>query len=293
MKEMFITKVRITPDMAQDLLSKNHYNRPINRIKVARMVNDIKSGRFEMTHQPIGVDEDGILVDGQHRLTAIAESGIPVDMFVAYNAPRSTKIDIGLARDTRTALYMAGIVEKGTLEYKKTTFALVRMIVCMQFGYAAQRSVSDDEIHAIYVNNQKFIDPITDMIGHSSKVGVPIRSSLMSYVMLCAYAAGVPLETLKRWYEILCTGNYVDVDDMEITRVGQCVQLFINYASGKRFDTGTPVDRKEEFLKKAMSSIRHFEKHDIITKLYGAMEYPYFKIKPTDLILEEKQKEAM
>lgn len=279
--------------MAQDLLSKNHYNRPINRIKVARMVNDIKSGRFEMTHQPIGVDEDGILVDGQHRLTAIAESGIPVDMFVAYNAPRSTKIDIGLARDTRTALYMAGIVEKGTLEYKKTTFALVRMIVCMQFGYAAQRSVSDDEIHAIYVNNQKFIDPITDMIGHSSKVGVPIRSSLMSYVMLCAYAAGVPLETLKRWYEILCTGNYVDVDDMEITRVGQCVQLFINYASGKRFDTGTPVDRKEEFLKKAMSSIRHFEKHDIITKLYGAMEYPYFKIKPTDLILEEKQKEAM
>lgn len=293
MKEMFITKVRITPDMAQDLLSKNHYNRPINRIKVARMVNDIKSGRFEMTHQPIGVDEDGILVDGQHRLTAIAESGIPVDMFIAYNAPRSTKIDIGLARDTRTALYMAGIVEKGTLEYKKTTFALVRMIVCMQFGYAAQRSVSDDEIHAIYVNNQKFIDPITDMIGHSSKVGVPIRSSLMSYVMLCAYAAGVPLETLKRWYEILCTGNYVDVDDMEITRVGQCVQLFINYASGKRFDTGTPVDRKEEFLKKAMSSIRHFEKHDIITKLYGAMEYPYFKIKPTDLILEEKQKEAM
>lgn len=293
MKEMFITKVRITPEMAADLLEKNHYNRPINKVKVARMVNDIKCGNFEITHQPIGIDEYGTLVDGQHRLTAVVESGIPVDMFVAYNAPRSTKIDIGLARDTRTALFMAGILEKGSLEYKKSTYPLIRMIVCMQFGYGAQRTLADDEIHAIYVNHQKTIDPITDMIGHSSKVGVPIRSSLMSYVILCAYSAGVPLDTLKRWYEILCTGNYVREDDMEITRVGQCVQLFINYSSGKRFDTGTPYDRKEEFLRKAMSSISHFEKHDIISKLYGELVYPFYTINPEDMFLSKPQMEAI
>lgn len=292
MKEMFITKVRITPDMANDLLSKNHYNRPINRVKVARMINDIKAGKFEITHQPIGIDEDGILVDGQHRLTAISESGIAVDMFVAYNAPRSTKIDIGLARDTRTALYMAGILQKDSTEYKKPTYALIRMIVCLQMGYAAQRSLSDDEIHAIYVNHSKYIDPIVEMIGHTSKVGVPIRSSLMSYVLLCAYAAGVPLNTLVRWYGILCTGNFVVDGDMELTKVGQCVTLFINYASGKRFDTGTPLDRKEEFLKKAMSSISHFEKHDIISKLYGSFEYPCYTIKPEDLLLKAEQKEV-
>lgn len=292
MKEMFITKVRITPEMASDLLEKNHYNRPLNRVKVFRMVNDIISGNFEITHQPIGIDEDGQLVDGQHRLTAIVESGMPVDMFVAYNAPRSTKIDIGLARDTRTALFMAGILEKGSLEYKKSTYPMIRMIVCMQFGYAAQRSLSDDEIHAIYVNHKNMIDPITEMIGHSSKVGVPIRSSLMSYVLLCAYAAGVPLDTLKRWYGILCTGNYIQEDDMDASIAGQCVQLFINYVSGKRFDTSTPYERKEEFIKKAMSSISHFEKHDVITKLYGSFEYPFFKIKPKDMFLSKEQKEV-
>lgn len=292
MKEMFITKVRVTPDMARDLLSKNHYNRPINVVKVAKIVNDIKTGRFEITHQPIGIDEDGILVDGQHRLTAIVESGIPVDMFVAYNAPRSTKIDIGLARDTRTALYMAGIVDKDSLEYKKCTYPLIRMIVCMQMGYAAQRSLSDDEIHAIYVNHKKWIDPIAEMIGHSSKCGVPIRSSLMAYVLLCAFKAGVPVDTLKRWYGILCTGDFVVEDDMDLTKVGQCVTLFINFSAGKRFDTGTPFDRKEEFLKKAMSSISHYEKHDIITKLYGSYEYPLYEIEPGDMFIQEERKEV-
>ncbi|MBQ1777739.1 MAG: hypothetical protein IIZ93_06210 [Acidaminococcaceae bacterium] len=293
MADMFITKVRITPEMAADLLEKNHYNRPINKIKVARIINDIKTGNFELTHQPIGIDEDGVLVDGQHRLTAIVECGIPVDMFVAYNAPRSTKIDIGLARDTRTALYMAGILEKGSLEYKKSTYPLIRMIVCLQFGYSAQRTLSDDEIHAIYVNHQEMIDKITEMIAHSSKVGVPVRSSLMSYVLLCAYAAGVPIDTLKRWYEILCTGNFVQEDSMDNTKVGQCVQIFINYAKGKRFDVGTPLDRKEEFIKKAMSSISHFEKHDIITKLYGEYVYPLYYIEPEDMFLHKEQKEVI
>lgn len=290
---MYITKTKITPEMAHDLLLKNTYNRPINRTKVERLINDIKSGKFEMTHQPIALDENGVLVDGQHRLTAIDESGIAVEMFIAYNAPRSTKIDIGLARDTRTSLYMAGVIDKDSLEYKKSTYPLIRMVVCMQFGYAAQRSLSADEVHAIYVHHRKFIDPITDMIGHGSKVGVPIRSSLMSYVLLCAYAAGVPLDTLKRWYDILCTGNFVDENNMKNTKVGQCVMLFVNYSSGKRYDTGTLLDRKEEFIKKAMSSISHFEKQDIISKLYGEFVYPAYEIKPSDMVLDDIERKVI
>ena len=293
MSEMYITKTKITPEMAEDLLTKNIYNRPINRVKVERMINDIKASKFEMTHQPIALDENGVLVDGQHRLTAIVESGIAVEMFVAYNAPRSTKIDIGLARDTRTSLYMAGIIGKDSLEYKKSTYPLIRMIICMQFGYAAQRSLSADEIHAIYMHHHEMIDPITDMIAHGSKVGVPVRSALMSYVLLCAYAAGVPLDTLKRWYSIITTGNFVDENDMKNTKVGQCVMLFVNFSSGRRYDTGTPLDRKEEFIKKAMSSISHFEKQDVITKLYGEYVYPAYVIKPSDMTLDDIERKVI
>ena len=126
MSEMYLAKVKVTPEMAYDLLMKNNKNRSISRRKVEMIINDIKSDRFELTHQPIAISEDGELVDGQHRLLAVYESGVPVDMFVAYNAPRSTKIDIGKPRDVRTALFMAGIICKESLEYKKITYPMIR-----------------------------------------------------------------------------------------------------------------------------------------------------------------------
>jgi hypothetical protein len=33
-------------------------------------------GRFQVTHQGIGFDEDGQLTDGQHRLQGIVNSGV-------------------------------------------------------------------------------------------------------------------------------------------------------------------------------------------------------------------------
>ncbi len=277
--------------MAYDLLKKNNKNRMISRDKVNAMINDIKAGRFELTHQPIAIAEDGELVDGQHRLTAVYESGVPVDMFVAYNAPRSAKIDIGKPRDTRTALYMAGIIEKDSVEYNRGTYPLIKMIVCKQFGFITQRSLSSEELHAIYINHRKWIDQVVTIISRYSKTGVPIASSALTYVMLCALKSGCPIETIKEWYKIVATGNFVVDTDMEMTKIGQSVMNFINYASGKRIDIGTPIDRREEFIKKAMSSLSHYERKEIVSKIYGEYCYPMYELLPTDFYLE--QTEAM
>ena len=282
--DMYITKVKITPDMARDLLTKNTHNRPINRLKVSNMVADIKAGRFELTHQPIGIAEDGELVDGQHRLTAVVEADMPVEMFVAYNAPRSTKIDIGIVRDQRTSLFMAGIIDKNTIEYNRYTYPLVKFIVMKNYGRIATRSLTADEVHAIYTHHSENIDVIIPMMRTGMR-GVPVSSAAMSYVLLCAYAAGCTLETLTKWYEIVRTGDYIVESDMHATKCGQSVMLFANYITGKRFDINAPDDRLNEFIKKGMSSIRHFEKKEIITKLYGEICYPQYELKPEDFYI--------
>ena len=293
MADLFVRKVLITPEMASGLLSKNTHNRTISKVKVTQMVNDIKSGRFETTHQPVAIAEDGELIDGQHRLTAIVESGIAVELLVAYNAPRSTKIDIGKIRDARTSLYMAGIVEKASKEYGKSTYPLVRMIVAENFGVKAANLLTADELHAIYYNHSKDIDTITDLLLSASKTGVPSRSSVLVYCMLCAYKAGCPLETITNWYKIACTGEYADETSFEKTKAGQSIMLYINYARFKRVDFHSPEDRLIEFIKKTMSSIRHFERGDTISKLYGERCYPEYTISPDDFYLDKIKQEVV
>lgn len=289
MAEMFLTKVTVTPEMAINLLENNRNNRPLSHRKVEMMVNDIKSGKFELTHQPIAISEDGKLIDGQHRLTAVCESGIPVDMFVAYNAPRSTKIDIGKPRDVRTSLYMAGVISNDSVEFCKFTYPLIRMIVLEQFGFASSRTLSADDLHNIFMHHKKDISDIVSMTGKYSKMGVPVSSTAVTYPMLCAYKAGCPLETLKRWHEILRTGDYLDEDDVDVSRAGKSVMLFVNYARGKKIDVGTPTDRREEFIRKAMSSISHFEKREVVSKIYGEYCYPLYELKPDDFLPVESE----
>lgn len=66
-----------------------------------------------MTHQGIAFDENGELVDGQHRLNAIVEANIPVQMNVTYNVHRAPgevfTIDMGRKRTYANIVAMSDI----------------------------------------------------------------------------------------------------------------------------------------------------------------------------------------
>lgn len=77
----------ITPLFAQHLLSNNTRNRKISDKRVANYVTLINEGEFKFNHQGIAIDENGVLLDGQHRLTAIVKSGKSVNMLVTRGLP--------------------------------------------------------------------------------------------------------------------------------------------------------------------------------------------------------------
>lgn len=92
--------VSVTPKIAQMYLLKNSKNRKIRKSVVSSFVGIIKRGEWKLTHQGIAISEDGFLLDGQHRLHAVIESGTPVLMNVSTGVDSSTfeAIDGGIKR---------------------------------------------------------------------------------------------------------------------------------------------------------------------------------------------------
>jgi hypothetical protein len=74
----------VTPALAAEWLKSNTRNRRASPDAVADLVAIIRGGRWRVTHQGIAFGADRVLYDGQHRLLAVVESGIAVEMLVTH-----------------------------------------------------------------------------------------------------------------------------------------------------------------------------------------------------------------
>lgn len=100
MKKIITKTIDITPDMAAEMIEHNTMNRNISQLNVTRYANDMASGAWEQNGETIKIAEDGTVLDGQHRLWAIIESGMTVTMIVVYNVRKEAvgSIDSGVIR---------------------------------------------------------------------------------------------------------------------------------------------------------------------------------------------------
>jgi len=94
--------VEVTPEMAADWLDTRNPdgNRSLSRLISGRYADAMRRGEWKVTHQGLAFDTDGWVVDGQHRLSGIANSGVVVQIWVFPDMPRDTfdAIDVGRRR---------------------------------------------------------------------------------------------------------------------------------------------------------------------------------------------------
>jgi hypothetical protein len=90
----------ITPDKARDILKTNTKNRALRLSSVAEFARQMAAGCWKLTSQGIAIDTNSVLVDGQHRLHAIVEANVPIQMSVTYDVdPESfDAYDCGIVR---------------------------------------------------------------------------------------------------------------------------------------------------------------------------------------------------
>ena len=100
----------ITQKIAASLLTVNHCNRRLRRSKVASMIRDAKLGRWLSTGETIKISKEGFLLDGQHRMTFVVETGITVRMLVVFGVDKEAQVVINSGTPNRLAdvLHMSG-----------------------------------------------------------------------------------------------------------------------------------------------------------------------------------------
>lgn len=99
----------ITPELAAHYLALNTQNRPLNQRHVDFLVDEIKGGRWRLNGESIKLNGTRLL-DGQHRLSAIAMSGQAIQSLVVRNIDGSVfdTIDLNRRRSGADVLSIVG-----------------------------------------------------------------------------------------------------------------------------------------------------------------------------------------
>lgn len=105
-----VTVERIGPEQATAMLECNLNNRNIAQRTVDLYASDMKAGNWLMTGEPIKFDIDGHLLDGQHRLWAVIQSGVTIEVIVIRDLRPDAQdaMDTGRKRTSSDALHLNG-----------------------------------------------------------------------------------------------------------------------------------------------------------------------------------------
>lgn len=102
--------ITVSPELAAEWLTRNDHNRSLSVRLVGQYATDMTEGRWPFTGQPIIFDAKGVLIDGQHRLSAQVKAGVTLDWLVVGGASRHAQdyVDIGRTRSVADQLQLAG-----------------------------------------------------------------------------------------------------------------------------------------------------------------------------------------
>jgi hypothetical protein len=123
----------VTPDMARLWLANEAtFQRSVSKDTVRKYAELIRKGEFKTTpSQAIAIDNQGRVIDGQHRLLAVIEANMSVNMAIHHNADPDlfSVIDRGRPRTLQQIAEMGGtncsegycVSAVGTLLWKHTS----------------------------------------------------------------------------------------------------------------------------------------------------------------------------
>lgn len=174
----------ITPNMATKYLRKNKKNRNISRISVERYAESMENGSWKYNAFPIVFDQDGLLMDGQHRLHAIILSGHTIKCKVVRGMDSDvfSTIDIGKYRGKADFLSSIGLkysVQMAAslqyiLNYRKNQFSAL----LSSQDTSAQEIIDLSNTEENLIESVKFIA----RYGNKQKILPPSISSAMHYI---------------------------------------------------------------------------------------------------------------
>lgn len=102
--------IEVTPELARQWLKNNTANRDIDGNYVERYAGDMRAGNWAFNGETIKIADTRKILDGQHRLMAVVESGVTVRLLVIAGLPEETQetMDQGRPRSLGDVLQLRG-----------------------------------------------------------------------------------------------------------------------------------------------------------------------------------------
>lgn len=251
--------IHVTPQLATDWLKRNTRNRPVNRGHVERIKRDILAGRWIPTHQGIAFGTDGRLLDGQHRLTAIAECGTAVPLTVSEDVP----LDAALVMDggeTRRLGHRARIIDG-----EQPSALEVATINAMAKGLSQvskDKGTSQEQIESYraHISAARFACSLVK--GHKKGLG---RASAIAVIARASYT--IDHGVLRRFCSILMSGVVEKPSDAVVILLRDFLMSSSNAAGG--------AANSSETYRKTARALDAFRKGERLGKLYETRADPF------------------
>jgi hypothetical protein len=167
--EPVVVRVSITPATASWLLATNENNRRQSEPKIIQYTDDIAQGRWMENGDGIAISKCNALNNGQHRLMAIQNAGIPITTNVTVGLERAARKtnDIGLPRTLSALLAFEGVPNATIIG------AMTKLVIGWEStGTAAKRPTRENSIPRVIerIMNDSSLDESTAFVRTLGKV---------------------------------------------------------------------------------------------------------------------------
>jgi ribosomal protein S15P/S13E len=202
--------MEVTPEQAKFLLKHcNRLNRHIKSQHVERLRRDMESGNWYADVDYIGFNSKGMLVNGQHRLKALAGAKVEsVLLKFDLNVEQHLSMDTG---KNRTYSDQSAIFKRVEVEILPSRF---RAVLMAGLKLSDPRiNLSNTELAQLWKRYSKdlLLCEQSELFNLGAKI--KIGSNVVRSSLLWAHLSGVPMKALAHIAEVLRTGiTRSDVD---------------------------------------------------------------------------------
>jgi len=262
----------ITPEEAERLLSSMGKNRNLNKQRVQAYCDDRRQGRWMLTHQGIGIDEYGRLIDGQHRLQMVVLTGMPTWFLVIRGIPCKAilHIDDQLPRSIQAAGQFAGEI------IQREAITIARGFLSFPFSESTTQRVGSFLSRGKILEILKMYDDGIQFSCHNVARMHGLSRSVRVLVARAFYH--IDHGRLKEFCQILENGMPVSVDATE----DAAAITFRNFAI-RSINTGGGGANEVEKYKKAQASLRNFIDRLPLSKIYACEEDLFPVVTPIEV----------
>lgn len=196
-----VVVVVITIQIARLWLQLNHNFRPLRQLIVKKYARDMKANKWDVNGESIKFDQDGNLIDGQHRLAACIEANMPFTTVVVYNA-NARNVDTGWNRQLGQYLQAQNEISTYVLA------AAVRLIYAQEHGalYSISRlpATNEEVLETLSRHPQ-----VRESIAPSQKARTLAHVSALTFLHY-AFRREAGDEKVKEFFDSLVSGINLD-----------------------------------------------------------------------------------